>query len=87
MTGGAVLVHADHQGVVVAVGGDVDDVLGVAGCLALAPELLAGAAPEAGALLFDRDFQALPVHIGQRQHLAAGPVHDDGGDEPFLVKL
>ena len=87
VTGGAVLVHADHQGVVVAVGGDVDDVLGVAGRLALAPEFLAGAAPEAGALFLDGDLQAFLVHIGQRQHLAAGPVHDDGGDEPLLVKL
>ena len=87
VAGGAVLVHPDHQGVVVTVGGDVDDVLHCAGGLPLPPQLLAGAAPETGALLLNGDFQALPVHIGQGQHLAALPVHHNGGDEALFVKF
>lgn len=87
VAGGPLLVHPDHQGIVVAVGGDVDDVLHRPGGLPLPPQLLAGAAPEAGALLLDGDVQALLVHVGQGKHLAGGPIHHDGGDEALLVKL
>lgn len=59
MAGGPLLVHPDHQGVTVTVGGDVDDVLHRPGGLPLPPQFLAGAAPEAGPLLPDGNGQAL----------------------------
>ena len=55
-----------------------------AGGLPLPPQLLAGAAPEAGALLLDGDVQALPVHVGQGEHLAwMVPSTTMAGMRPF----
>ena len=51
VAGGAELVHPDLERVVVAVGGDADHLLAVPAGLALAPELPAAAAPEAGVAL------------------------------------
>ena len=41
----------------------------------------------AGAALPHRDLKALPVHIGQGEHLFIFRVHDDGGDEAPLVEF
>ena len=64
-----ILAHLDQQGIAVAVRRDGDDVLHVARSLALAPEFLPAAAPEAGAPLGHRNAQALRVHVREREHL------------------
>ena len=87
MAGRAVLEDLHGQGVAVAVGGDGDDMLDVAAGLALAPELLAGTAEEAGASLADGYLQTLPVHIGQRQDLLGLGIHHNGGNQALFVEF
>ena len=87
MAGGAVLVDQDRQRVPVTVGGNGDDMLIIAGGFTFAPELLAGAAPEAGFALLHGDLQTLPVHVGQSQHFLGDSIHHNGGNQPFFIKF
>src|SRR5204862_7134392 len=60
-------------------------VLAVARRLALAPELLAAAAPEPGAAGRERAPQRLLVHPAHHEHLVRALLLDDGGDEAVGV--
>ena len=70
VAGGTDLVDLDQQGVAVAVEAHGLDVLGVAGRVALAPVLLARAAPEHDAAGGQRAAQRLVVHPAEHEHLA-----------------
>ncbi len=72
VAGDAGLVDQHQQRVVVAVEHDRAHRLRVAARGALAPQLLAGAAPEPGLAALERPLQRLPVHPGLRQHPARG---------------
>ena len=87
MAGWAVLFHPHFQRVKVTVGSDGDDVLEITAGLPFQPQAFPGAAVEAGQLLFQRDLQALPVHIGKGQHPAAVIIHNDGRDQPLIVEF
>ena len=85
VAGRAVFYDEDDESVLVAVGGNGDDLLPVAAGFALAPELLAGAAKKAGIALFYGNTEALFVHVDHGEHLFCEKVLHDGGDEPLLV--
>ena len=87
MAGRTFLFHHDHQCVVVAVGGDGDDVLVIAAGLALEPQLLTGTAPEAGQTLLHGNGKTFTVHVRQGQDLLGDSVHHDGGDQTLFVKF
>ena len=87
VAGGAVGLHGDHQGVVIAVRGDGYDVLIIAAGLSLQPQLLTGAAVKASQSLFHGDGEAFPIHIRQGENLLRYAVHHNGGDQPILVKF
>ena len=59
----------------------------VAAGLSFEPQLLAGAAVEAGELLFQRDGKAFFVHIGKGQHLIRLVIYNDGGDQTLFIKF
>ena len=87
VAGGAVLSHPHFQCVPVAVGGNGRDVLIIAAGLPLEPQLLPGAAPEAGKPLLQGDVQALPVHIGKGQEFPGFVVDDHCGNQTLFVKF
>ena len=87
MAGRAELVHLYLERIEVAVSGYAHDLLAVAAGLALAPELFAAAAPEAGVALAERYLKALAVHPGDHEQLAALRVNDDGGNKPLCVEF
>ena len=87
MAGGALLLHPHLQCVPVAVGSDGRDVLIIAAGLPLEPQLLPGAAPEAGKPLFQGNVQALPVHIGKGQEFPGFVVDDYRGNQALFVKF
>ena len=60
--------------------------LRVAGRRALVPELVARAAEQVQLAGLARLGERLCVHVGERQHLAGGPVLDDAGGQPALVE-
>ena len=61
--------------------------LHVAGGVALAPQLLTAAGPEAGAPLIDGDGEAFPVHVGQRQNFLGVVILYNGGNQTLFVKF
>ena len=87
VAGGAGFDDVDDERVLVAVGGDGDDLLHVAGGLALAPDLPAAAGPEYGAALGNRQGQRLGIHVGEGQHLFGIMVLHDGRDQAFASNL
>ena len=87
VAGGAVLDHLHHQRVVVTVGGDGHHMLDIAAGVALAPDLLAAAAPEHGPPLGDGQCQRLGVHVGKGEHLFGVVVLHDGRDEALFIKF
>src|SRR3546814_12363809 len=71
VAGDALLVDAQQQGVAVAVHPQLDQPLGLAGALALAPQLGARARPVAPPAAGQRLHQGLAGHPGDHQQLAA----------------
>ncbi len=87
MARGAGLADFHEHGVLVAIDADLDDVLLVAGGVALAPEALARARPVDGAAGVDGELQRLGVHPGEHEDVARVGVLRDGGDEAVGVEL
>ncbi len=87
MAGRAGLLYAQQHRVLITIDEHLDDALGVAACLPLAPELAAaaGVVPRVAAL--NRARQRLRVHMGEHQHLAARVIGDDGADQALLVEF
>ena len=84
---GTFLFNYYRKCILVAVGGDAYNLLHVAACLTLAPELLTRARPEAGALFFNAYFKAFSVHISNGKHLFALCVNHNSRDKSFFVKF
>ena len=82
----AVLVDLEQQRVAVAVVVRLADGLVVAAGVALAPQLLAAAAPVDHAPLGERALQRLGVHPGHHQHVAGVGVLGDGRHQPVGVE-
>src|SRR5215211_2905001 len=74
-----------EQRVAVAVVADRAHRLRVAGRRALAPQLVARAAPQVQLAGAARGGQRLGVHVREREHLAGAPVLDHAGHEALLV--
>src|SRR5690606_26574781 len=74
---GSDLVDLDEQRITVAVEADALDVLSMAGRVALAPVLSAGAGPEGHAAAGEGATQRLVVHPGEHEHLAGVVLLDD----------
>ena len=87
MAGGARLYNVDDEGILVAVGGDGDDPLHIAGSIALTPDFLAAAGPEHGAALGNGQGQRLGVHVREGQYLFGVMILHDGGDQAVCVKF
>ena len=87
MAGGTVLNDLHHQRVAVAVRRDRHHMLHIAARLALAPQLLPGTGPEAGALFPQCDVQTFGVHIRHGEHLFRVKILHDGGDQPLFVEF
>ena len=87
VAGRSALDHLDHQGVAVAVGGDGHHPLDAAAGFALAPDLLAAAAPEHRPPLGDGQREGLGVHVGEGEHLFGIVILHDGGDQALVVKF
>ncbi len=86
MAGGADGVGGDQQGVLIAVGGDGDQLEHMARALPLGPEALFAAAEE-GDLAGRQGFiQGIPGHESLHQHLATGGMLDDGGDHAVTFR-
>src|SRR4051812_39151660 len=81
----ALLVDDEQQGVTVAVVVRLAHPLPVARGVALAPLLLAAAAPEDRAPLLQRALEGDLVHPGHHQHLPGRLLLDDGGHQPVVV--
>ena len=81
MAGRAGLFDQHQQGVVVAVSVEGHHLLHVPAALSLLPELLTGTAEKPGVAGLQRLLQALPIHVGQHQHLFGMHVLHDGRDE------
>ena len=64
------LLNGYKQGVVVAVGVDVDHLLGMTRGSALVPQLFSAARPKPRIARFKGLFHAFTVHIGEHKHLA-----------------
>ena len=79
--GGAVLLDLNDDGVGVAVGEDLDDVLGIPRLLPLHPVLVAGAAEEPGLAVADGVFEGLLIHEGDHQHFAALHILNHGRNQ------
>src|SRR5580658_6541785 len=82
----AELLDAQQQRVAVAVDPQLARVLDVPRGVALAPELLAAAAPVPDAPGLDREAERLLVHVGDAQHAVRVGVLDDDGHEPRRVE-
>src|SRR5688572_1546506 len=85
VAGDALLLDHDEDGVPVAVDGQADDALRVPRGGALHPELLPGAAPEAGHPFLQGAPERFAVHPGHHEDLAVPRVLDDRGDEPVRI--
>src|SRR5215470_14461505 len=77
---GALLLDLDPDRVLVAVNAHLEDALGVAGLLALAPQLLARAAEVPGVTGCDGARKRLGVHVRDHQELARLRVGRDASD-------
>ena len=75
--------HLQQNGVAIAVGRGRDHFEAVAGGLALGPKLVAGAAEKSDIAGPQRLFKRFPIHEAQHQHLAAGRILHDGGQQPL----
>lgn len=83
----AMLFHAQHQCVLIAVGADVHDLLKLAARRAFVPDLVAAAAPIHRLTEFQGHSETLLVHVGQHQRLTSGRIHCHGGNQTVLVEL
>ena len=87
MAGRALRLYHDHKGVLVAVGGDGYDVLVIAAGFPFEPQLITGAAPKAGQLLFHGNLEALLVHISKGQDTLGNSIYNDSRDQTLFVKF
>ena len=87
MAGGAGLADFQEDGVLVAVDADLDDVLLVAGRVALAPEAFARARPVDGAAGVDGELKRFGIHPGEHEDFAGVGILRDGGDEAVSVEF
>ena len=87
MAGGAGLLNADPDRVLVAIGAHLDDTLDVTGGLALAPQRLAGAAEIPGFSARDRLAQRLFIHMRDHQYLAGTGVGRDAGHKTSGIEF
>ena len=81
------LYNVDDEGILVAVGGDGDDPLHIAGSIALTPDFLAAARPEHGAALGNGQGQRFGVHVREGQYLFGIMILHDGGNQAVCVKF
>ncbi len=77
--------HLQQNGVAIAVGRSRDHFQPVAGGLTLGPKLVAGAAEKRDVAGPQRLFERLAIHEAQHQHLAAGCILHDGGQQPCIL--
>ena len=83
----SLLYHFHGERVQIAVRRYANYVLDIAALLALAPQLFAGAGEKARSALLYGYFQALLIHICQREHFFRVVVLHYCGDKPAAVKL
>ena len=83
----AALVHMQDEGILVAVGEDLDNFLELAAGGALVPELLAAAAVVHRLAKLQGLAQGLGVHVGEHERRAGVGIHRHGRDEAMLVEL
>ena len=86
MAGGSVLVDDGEQRVAVAVGAHFHEALGVAGCFAFAPELLARAGVVCHLSGGEGLREGVAVHPGEHERFAVVLALGDDGDESVLVE-
>ena len=79
------LVDLQQDRVVVAVKADFQHFLGVAGFLALVPQLAPRTRPIHGFASFHRQLQRFAIHPGEHQHIAARRILGDDRGEALLV--
>ena len=84
---GSFLIDVENEGVLVAVGADFTDGLGVAGGGALVPEFLATAGVVNGLAEFEGAAEGFLVHPGEHEGFLGGGVDGDGGEEAVGVEF
>ena len=87
MAGAARLLDFDPDRILIAIDAHLDDVLGVTGGLALAPERVARAAEVPRCSRRDGSCQRFRVHVRNHQHVAGGGIGRDAGDQAVGVEL
>lgn len=87
MAGGAPLADLDDDGILVAIGEDSNDFLGISGFLAFDPEFLAGARPVGGVAGGEGAFEGLLIHEGDHEDFMGIGIDGDGGDESGGVEF
>src|SRR5689334_15811122 len=87
MAGDAAASHGyrQQQSILVAVEPDIDDLLGVSGGCALAPEFASRAAPVVRLAGFECTLESLGIHVSEHDDRPVLGVGHDGGDQSVLV--
>ena len=84
---GTGLVDHQDEGVLIAVGADFDDLLGVTRGRALVPKFLARARPVDCFAQLEGAAQRLGVHVGEHERLTGGGIHCECGDESISIEF
>lgn len=84
---GADLFNEEDEGVLIAIGADFDDFLGVSGSFAFVPNFRAGAGPVDCLAELEGEPEGFGVHEGKHEGLAGGGIEGDGGDQAVGIEL
>jgi hypothetical protein len=81
MAGGPGWLNANQESIRVTIYKDFNNLLGIAGCLSLVPQLAAASRPEIGLAFFYGKLQGLCTHISHHQDFSCLGVLDNCRDE------
>jgi hypothetical protein len=84
---GADLINHEDQGILIAVGANFNDLLGVSGSFAFVPDFRAGAGPVNSFTTFQSEFEGFLVHVGEHEGFLGGGIDGHGGDEAIGIEF
>src|SRR5437867_8517946 len=87
MTGRAVRGDENRERIAIAIDENSHHALGVAGCLALVPQTRTRTRPEPDFFCIDSSFEALGIHVSERQHLERVGILNNRRNETSLIKF
>jgi len=84
---GTLLGHVKNQGILIAVGSDFVDLLGVARSGSFVPNFLPGSGIINGFTLLDRHLQGVGIHVGEHEGFPGFVVNRHRGNEAVGIKF